>query len=166
MDTNVSSPSVTFTLAGARITIPEATIVDLWKERIEVGLLQPPFGPGPLAVGDAVMAGGVYMGIVRGDDGPDYRLFDLGEAENRMPWEEAKKWAAALGGSLPTRREQAVMFGNRGKDQYKAEWYWSNEQCAGTEGYAWVQVFDDGSQDYGRKSGDCHARAVRREPIQ
>lgn len=40
--------------------------------------------------------------------------------------------------------------------------YWSSTQHAGDSGYAWYQVFDDGSQDGALKDDDYRARAVRR----
>lgn len=170
---NTVSPSVTFELAGARITIPEATISELWLVHAGVGQpqLQPTVGftplPRDLRIGEAASDGAIYMGIVRGQDGmPDYRLYDLGEASERMPWAAAGKWAEERGGSLPTRREQSVMFGNRGEGQYKAEWYWSCAQSAGYESYAWVQNFGGGGQGGSHESTGCRARAVRREAIQ
>lgn len=167
------SPSVTFEFAGASITIPEATITDLWLARAGVGQLQPPFGPTAtleearaMRIGEAAADGAIFMGIVRNYDGsPDQRLFDLGEAPERMSWDAATKWAESKGGSLPTRREQSVMFGNRGPGQYQEAWYWSCEQYAGTESYAWFQDFNDGGQGDGHKSSVYRARAVRRESI-
>ena len=170
MDKTVS-PSITFELAGASITIPEATIAELWLERAGVGQLQPAFSAAiastePPRIGE-IRVGATYMGIVRGENGArDYQLWDLGEADKRMPWAEAMKWAEGVGGGLPTRRDQAVMFGNRGEGQYKSEWYWSCEQYAGYESYAWMQNFNHGSQNDDHKSLAYLARAVRRKPIQ
>lgn len=155
------SPSITFQFAGASVTIPEATITELWLDRARLQHV------GHLRIGETSRAGGIFMGIVRSENGaPDYYLYDLGEADKRLPWAEAMKWAEEKGGALPTRRELSVMFGNRGAGQYQEAWYWSCEQSAGNESYAWVQYFDGGGQDGGRKSGGYRARAVRREPIQ
>ncbi len=163
-----NGPRVEIDLAGARITIPSATIAELWLDKLRgadesdaLAIL----AASP-RIGDRLYTG-VYMGIVRGENGePDYRLIDLGEAPEKMNWADAKKWAEEKGGNLPTRREQSVMFGNRGEGQYKGEWYWSSEQYAGSAGCAWVQDFDDGGQDGGHKGYDYRARAVRRAPIQ
>lgn len=165
MDTTINTPAVTFGHAGARVTIPEATIRGLWLESAGVGHMQPPFGP-TLRIGDKAVDGSLYMGNVRNDDGIEYRIWDLDEAPERLNHADATKWAESKGGSLPTRREQSVMFGNRGEGQYKPEWYWSSEQYAGVEAYACVQFFGDGYQGSGPKSDDYRARAVRREPIQ
>ena len=120
-------------------------------------------GPEP-RIGDA-LDGGIYMGVVRGENGePDYRLVDLGEAPESLAWEAAKKWAAEKGGSLPTCREQSVMFGNRGEGQYAPTWYWSCEQYAGYDACAWAQYFGNGNQSSIRKDTKYRARAVRRVP--
>lgn len=160
MDTTIS-PTVTFAFAGARITIPEATISELWLERIH--------GPRPVhtfpRLGE-VVNGGTFMGIVHNEDGVDYTLWDLGEAPETMKHEHALAWAKDRGGDLPPRREQALMFANRAAGQFKEAWYWSKEQYAGSESYAWVQAFGDGAQSSGRKGTVCRARAVRREAIQ
>ena len=74
--------------------------------------------------------------------------------------------AESQGGSLPTRREQALLFANRAEDEYKREWYWSCAQYAGYADYAWMQNFDDGYQYYVHKSNAYRARVVRRQPIQ
>lgn len=113
-------------------------------------------------------AGGEVMGVVMGEKGsPDYLLIDLGvEPENDVTWDEAKVWAASVGGALPTRREQAVMFGNRNEGQYKPRWYWSGEQHAAEPSWAWIQHFGDGYQGNDRKASRSRARAVRRVPFQ
>lgn len=109
-------------------------------------------------------AGGNVMGVMAGQNGqPDYLLIDLGvEPKNDVTWDEAKAWAASVGGDLPTRREQAVMFGNRREGQYKARWYWSGEPHASGPSWAWGQGFRHGGQGYGLKDNHGRARAVRR----
>jgi len=161
-----SGPSVEIELAGAKVAIPSNIIAKLWLELVRGGrptvvaaINSPP------SIGSA-WEGGTYMGVVRGDKGPDHHLIDLGEATKSMTHEEATKWAKDMGGSLPTRREQAVMFGNCGDGQYQQAWYWSCEQFAGGGAFAWVQDFDDGGQILGLKSLDYRARAVRRLTIQ
>lgn len=113
-------------------------------------------------------AGGEVMGVVMGENGaPDYLLIDLGvEPEKDLTWDEAKVWAASVGGELPTRREQAVMFGNRAEGQFKARWYWSGEQHATEPAWAWCQNFDYGLQYNVHKDYHYRARAVRRVPFE
>lgn len=112
-------------------------------------------------------AGGIVMGVMAGQSGaPDYLLIDLGEEpEKDVTWEEANAWAASVGGDLPTRREQAVMFGNRADGQYRVRWYWSGEQRANEPAWAWGQHFSDGFQSSSRKDNPTLARAVLRVPF-
>lgn len=113
-------------------------------------------------------AGGIVMGVMAGQGGaPDYLLIDLGaEPEKDVTWEEAKAWAASVGGDLPTRCEQALMFGNRADNQYQARWYWSGEQHAIQPAWAWLQYFSIGTQNVSPKGFHTRARAVRRVPFQ
>ena len=122
----------------------------------------------PLPRIHSTYAGGEVMGVVMGENGqPDYLLIDLGvEPANDVTWDEAKAWAASVGGDLPTRREQAVMFGNRREDQYKPRWYWSGEKHASGPSWAWNQNFGYGYQFLDHKDYHDRARAVRRVPFQ
>lgn len=110
------------------------------------------------------LADGIFAGIMRGADG-DHALVLLAEAPTQMSWSAALKWAADVGASLPTRSEQSVIFGNL-RDQFPGGgWYWSCEQSAGSEAYAWSQVFNDGYQGNTHKVNELRARAVRRLPL-
>lgn len=122
----------------------------------------------PLPRIQSTYAGGTVMGVMAGQSGaPDYLLIDLDvEPANDLTWDEAVAWAKSVGGELPTRREQAVMFGNRREGQYKPRWYWSGEQHASEPSWAWDQSFGYGDQYYGRKDFHTRARAVRRVPFQ
>ena len=117
---------------------------------------------------NSTYAGGEVMGVMAGQDGkPDYLLIDLGvEPTADVTWQEALAWAKSVGGELPTRREQSVMFGNRREGQYQKTWYWSCAQYAGNESSAWVQTFSDGYQGGDHKDYHYRARAVRRVPFQ
>lgn len=122
----------------------------------------------PLPKIHSQFAGGEVMGVVMGENGaPDYLLIDLGvEPEKDVTWEEAKAWAASVGGELPTRREQAILYGNRRDGQFKPRWYWSSEQHASYSDCAWIQTFNDGNQSYNHEGNCDRARAVRRVPFQ
>jgi hypothetical protein len=107
--------------------------------------------------------GGIYAGIMRGETGqPDYHLI-LVEGDIAANWTKAKEWAATINAELPTRREQSLLFANL-KDRFNRDWYWSGEQGADDDGYAWLQDFSDGNQSYSlsRKAYEYRARAVRR----
>ncbi|WP_257572693.1 DUF1566 domain-containing protein [Janthinobacterium sp. UMAB-56] len=126
--------------------------------------IPPAFQPGfiPAAIG-AAFAGGIYAGIIRGVDGsPDQHLV-LVEGEGvDLSWSAAGAWAESVGGSLPTRAEQALLFANL-KDQFKSDWYWSGTQAGPS--HAWGQDFDYGGQNDDHRSYEGRARAVRRLPI-
>ena len=102
-----------------------------------------------------------YAGLILGEgDDPAYHLILLpGEAES-VSWDDAKTWAASVGGRLPNRREQALLFANV-KSQFQAAWYWSSEQHETNGSCAWFQNFDYGDQDYYLKSYEARASAVR-----
>ena len=113
-------------------------------------------------IGDA-FAGGIYAGISRGVEGaPDQHLVLLpGEAVD-VDWEAACAFAASVGGELPRRAEQALLYANL-KDQFQSRWYWSSEQAGPSN--AWSQYFINGSQHDITRSYEGRARAVRRLPI-
>jgi len=156
-----SGDTVAIELAGAQITLPAATVADLWLERIKGGATR---ATGP-RIGDAY-AGGIYMGVVRVENGErDYRIIDLGGTPEAATWAVATEWAKSKGGALPTRRELAVLFGNRGEGQFQETWHWSCEQYAGSSDYAWIQDFTGGDRDNDHVVYRLSARAVRREVL-
>lgn len=114
--------------------------------------LTPPMQPGEY-----------YAGVITGPE--PYHLILIAEApSNDMNWKTATEWAAHIGGSLPTRREQSLLFANL-KDQFEDRCYWSGEQPAPASSYAWYQYFNDGFQHYNHINNELRARAVRRIPI-
>lgn len=122
----------------------------------------------PLPRMHSTYAGGTVMGVMAGENGQaDYLLLDLGvEPKDDVTWQEALDWAKSVGGELPTRREQAMLFANRREGQYMKRWYWSCEPYGGDGRYAWLQHFTSGYQYDGHKDGSNRARAVRRVPFQ
>ena len=78
-----------------------------------------------------------------------------------VKWQDAMDWASSVGGTLPTRQEQALLFANC-KPHLDPVWHWSSETHEGDASYAWHCNFHDGSQGYGRKSYEGSAVAVRR----
>ena len=85
--------------------------------------------------------------------------------DEKLNWNDAAEWAKKQGGVLPSRIDQLVLFANL-KSHFKEEYYWSGETYPSASEYAWTQLFADGNQYYGRKSGAYRARAVRRSVIQ
>lgn len=102
-----------------------------------------------------------YAGLLLNEDGtPSHHVVLLpGEAED-ITWPKACEWAASVGGELPSRREQSLLFANA-KSSFQETWYWSGE--ARDDGsFAWTQYFGFGVQSIDLKSYGGRARAVRR----
>jgi hypothetical protein len=118
------------------------------------------------AISIELEAGEKNAGIVLGKDGnPDYFLILLPDDKDDINWQDANTWAKKQGGekeaSLPTRREQSILFGNL-KEDFEDRAYWSSEQHASRSDYAWYQTFNLGYQYCSYKSTTMRARAVRR----
>ncbi|MGS1116901.1 DUF1566 domain-containing protein [Castellaniella sp. UC4442_H9] len=110
-------------------------------------------------------AGEQYAGIVLDDDGqPSHHLILLAGDEEDLNHENALAWAKGVGGDLPTRHEQSLLFANLRGFQPAA--YWSAETHAKESSYAWSQSFSHGSQTYFRKNLRLRAVAVRRLVIE
>ena len=106
--------------------------------------------------------GGEYAGLSIADDKP-VALVLLPDDEE-MDWNDAMAWAGKQGGSLPSRFDQLVLLKNL-KTRFQERHYWSCEQHAGYESYAWIQSVSDGDQILSRKDNQSRARVVRRLPI-
>ena len=107
-----------------------------------------------------------YAGILLGQNGaPDQHIILLPGDRDSTSWQAQMDWAASIGGSLPTRREQSLLFANL-KDQFKKGWYWSCETHAENDGWAWFQYFYYGCQGFNPKNSINRARAVRRLVIE
>jgi len=110
----------------------------------------------PLAKGE------VYAGVLIAGDKMHHLVLLPGDEQKN--WKDAIAWAKKLGGGLPTRKEQALLFANAA-GHFQEHWYWSSETHARDADYAWIQTFSDGFQLYDRKYDDSRCRAVRRVPI-
>jgi hypothetical protein len=119
------------------ITLPEKTIV-----------LQP---------------GERYAGAVLDADGKvsHHLVLLAAKPEGELSWQAAMNWAKSVGGELPTRQEQSLLFANC-KTQFDARWYWSSEVYESDASCAWFCSFRYGNQDSLHKSYEGCARAVRR----
>ena len=111
-----------------------------------------------------------YAGLVIGKDGePSYHLVLLPGQGGDITWEKAMEWASKQGGdsvaSLPTRREQALLYANL-KEEFEERAYWSCEAHESESGWAWYQTFGNGDQDSDTRYGELRARAVRRLVIE
>ncbi|QWE95308.1 DUF1566 domain-containing protein [Cupriavidus sp. EM10] len=103
-----------------------------------------------------------YAGIVLDDSGAfSHHLILLPSQANDFSWAAACKWADEQQGSLPTRREQSLLFANL-KSEFDERAYWSGEKHAENAGWAWSQDFYYGLQDFYGQDNELRARAVRR----
>ncbi len=81
--------------------------------------------------------------------------------EGDLTWKAALEWAEEVGGALPTRQEQALLFANC-KPHLTPRWHWSCEEHEEEASYAWSCYFTNGDQDGHHKSYGGSAVAVRR----
>ncbi|WP_431512587.1 DUF1566 domain-containing protein [Variovorax sp. DAIF25] len=108
-------------------------------------------------------AGEIYAGAVLDEAGnvKHHLVLILKRPDDRMPWDDAMKWAASIGGTLPDRQEQALLFANC-KPHLEGAWHWSCQEHEDDASYAWCCGFTHGLQTTTRKSYEGCAVAVRR----
>ncbi len=109
--------------------------------------------------------GEIFIGSITKPDGTTIQSILLPGDTDDITWDAAMALGKELGGDLPNRIEQAILF-DMFKDEFKERWYWSNTQRASLSDYAWFQSFDIGGQIYDGKTYECRARFVRRLIIQ
>ena len=108
--------------------------------------------------------GEIHIAALTDANGELYHLILLpGDNDDATPAAQIE-WAQSIGGDLPSRVEQALLW-ERARDQFKQDWYWSNETYHNESGWAWYQNFDCGRQYYCYEASELRARAVRRLPI-
>ena len=154
--------SVTFNVGEAEITIDKTALFRAWLMKT-IGV-EAPASRSPLAIPE-LNPGERYVGAIISADGTKREHIILLPGElGSANWKDAMEWAKSNGGDLPNRCESALLFATL-KDEFKSEWHWTNEGHASSSDYAWLQDFDDGSQNGYRKSDEGRARAVRRLKI-
>ncbi len=109
----------------------------------------------------AINPGEIYVGCYSLDGKTLIHFFILPGDNDDDTYEAQMEWAKSIGGDLPNRIEQAMLWvGHR--NRFKQDWYWSNEIHHSESDWAWGQGFDYGHQsNYGR-AHKLRARAVRR----
>ena len=105
--------------------------------------------------------GEIHIAALTDANGELYHLILLSGDNDDATHAAQLGWAKSIGGDLPSRVEQALLW-ERARDQFKKDWYWSNET---ESGWAWYQDFRNGYQGYDSKYHKLRARAVRRLPI-
>lgn len=109
--------------------------------------------------------GEIYSGAIIGANGHGHHVILLSDhPKESMIWKEAMDWAKTVGGDLPTRIEQALLFSQK-KAEFANSWHWSNMRRVADADYVWCQGFYYGSQVYFHKDITLLARAVRRVPF-
>ena len=108
--------------------------------------------------------GEIHIAALTDANGELYHLILLPGDNDDATHAAQIEWAQSIGGDLPSRVEQALLW-ERARDQFKKDWYWSNETHHSDSGWAWSQHFSSGGQRYRYKDFELRARAVRRLPI-
>lgn len=106
--------------------------------------------------------GEIYRGAIINPDGTGHHFIQLPGDNDPASWKDQMEWAKSIGGDLPDRVEQAMLY-KHFPEQFEKDWYWSNTQRE--SGSAWYQHFRNGVQDWGDTSFKCRAVAVRRVAI-
>lgn len=109
--------------------------------------------------------GEIYVGCIGDAAGNLHHTILLPGDSDDAPWRTQMKWAKSIGGDLPNRIELAMLWANH-RDQFKKDWYWSNEAHHSESGCAWHQYFTGGNQNYNTRYSELRARAVRRLVIE
>ena len=113
----------------------------------------------------ALNEGEIYAGAIIAPDGTGHHVILLDGDHDDADWDTSMEWAKSIGGDLPDRVEQAMLYKHL-PDRFQKEWYWSNTQHSGHSSYAWYQNFNNGYQDSSYEYYELRARAVRRSVIQ
>lgn len=105
--------------------------------------------------------GETYIGCIGDALGNLHHVILLPGDNDDATWEAQMEWAKSIGGDLPNRIEQAMLWTNH-RDLFQKDWYWSNETLHSESGWAWYQDFSYGTQSYDPMYDELRARAVRR----
>ena len=104
-----------------------------------------------------------YAGTVLDEDGDlEHHLVLMAQRpDKKLNWQAAMDWAKSIGGSLPSRQEQALLFANC-KPHLDPSWHWSSHIHEDDASFAWGCGFSHGHQGARPKSYEGSAVAVRR----
>lgn len=106
--------------------------------------------------------GEIYVATIQIADEAPYHLILLPDRPKYdMTHQAATEWASNIGGELPNRPEQALLFAHQ-RDQFDGDWYWSNTLNVSYPDYVWYQNFINGHQ-HTACGNKLRARAIRRE---
>ena len=104
-----------------------------------------------------------YAGVILDESGQiKHHLVLMAERPGKdLSWSEAMAWASKVGGQIPDRQEQALLYANC-KQHLQAVWHWSSQTHESDASSAWYCYFIHGGQNGLRKSYEGAAVAVRR----
>ncbi|SAK53204.1 hypothetical protein AWB78_01303 [Caballeronia calidae] len=113
-----------------------------------------------------LVEGEIYVGVIGDKNGDFHHVILLPGDNDAATWQAQVEWAKSIGGDLPTRVEQAMLWANH-RDQFQKRAYWSNTSDDDPDyaGWAWCQTFAYGDQTYDEQYSEFRARAVRRLSI-
>ena len=102
-----------------------------------------------------------YAGAVLDEDGDHmHHLVLMAQRPGKkLNWQAAMDWSQSIGGSLPSRQEQALLFANV-QPALSPEWHWTADEYGASS--AWGCTFSTGYISYYRKSYEGSAVAVSR----
>ena len=114
----------------------------------------------------ALQPGERYAGMVLDEAGqPKHHLILMAQRPGKeLAWQPAMDWAASVGGTLPDRQEQALLYANC-KPHLDPTWHWSCQTHDNDASYAGLCYFSHGNQHNLRKSFEGSAVAVRLIPL-
>lgn len=111
--------------------------------------------------------GETYVGAIIRADGSGHCIILMPDRpEKTMAWKQAIAYAKKAGGELPDRVEGALLYPQRDALEIESGWYWTREQYAGSDAYAWLQSFYNGLQISDRKDDAYRVVLVRRVAIE
>jgi hypothetical protein len=154
--------TTTMTIGSAQLTVDTQELFRAWLEKhvtrspAPAPLIRPPLNEGER-----------YVGAILRPDLTGYHLIRMPlTVAIKLKWKAAMDHAAEKGGELPDRPEAALLFATREEGEFAEEWYWTREQHAGSDDYAWCQNFAGGNQHGNHKDGQYRVVLVRRVPIE
>jgi len=147
--------TTTLEIDGAQITIDTSALFRAWFEK-HLGKAEAQLTTCPMP-----RAGEKYVGGIIEPDGRLRHIFLL-LGDEQKNWNAGMAWAKSIGGDLPDRIEQAMLYAFM-PDEFQKVSYWSNTQRVGGAAYAWCQGFGHGGHDRSYEDSKLRVRAVRRE---
>ena len=151
--------------------MPTVTIEQIQKRQAElaslIAALSEQASPARLITIEAdeieLQPGEHYAGAVLDADGEHQHHLVLmaPRPEAKLAWQAAMDWAEEVGGALPTRQEQALLYANC-KPHLQPTWHWSCQEHEDDASSAWDSYFGHGGQYGDHKSFEGSAVAVRR----